>query len=207
VPGHAANAAPPRNAGTVRITATPHERALVAADAAAAPSDLAAAPASTAGWLQLQIGNWQYVVPPDHAWATTGATPSGIDITSTDTAHFGLGFVSNDPNYSVQQVAALVFDYGLEDAGIAQYAVTATEGPFPGPAGTQEEIVSWTGTRRDGTAVTGDVEAEASPVEWITYELDGPSASWGTDLPVLLAIKANCMFNPSEQPSAQLRHG
>src|SRR5205085_7024606 len=90
-------------------------------------------PANARGWLALGIGGWQYRVPPDHKWATTGATTNGIDITSTDTAHFGAGFATNYvTSYSVDQVVALVFQYGLEDAGVAQYQATATEGPFPG---------------------------------------------------------------------------
>ncbi len=209
LPGSAAaTAAPPAHVTPVHLFATPHQRALQSAHVDASPSDLSGTPASAQGWLQVQIGSWTYRVPPDKSWATTGATPNGIDITSTDTSHFGIGFVTNElANYTVAQVIAGVFQYGYEDTNVAQYEITATDGPFPGPAGTQEEIVSWSGTRRDGTAVTGDIEAEASPITFITYVFDGPTASWATDLPIMLAIKANCVYSPSEKPNLNLRRG
>jgi hypothetical protein len=207
-PGPSLGAAPPRNAASVKVSASPRERRLMAAHTDASPSDLSGAPASTQGWQELQIGSWRYKVPPDHKWATTGATPNGIDITSTDSAHFAIVFATNEvASYTVDQVAALVLQYEQQNAGIAQYQVTATEGPFAGPAGTQEEILSWSGTLRDGSGVTGDVQVEVSPVAWNSYALDGPSASWSTDLPILLAIKANCVYLPNAQLNTRLPRG
>jgi hypothetical protein len=200
--------APPPRAAPTRFTASVKQRALQEAHVDATPTDLSTTPADTQAWLREQIGSWQYKVPPDHTWVTTAATPNGIDITSADTSHFGTAFVSNDvSSYTVSQVADLVFQYGFEDPGISHYQVTSTEGPFQGPAGTAEEILSWAGTRTDGTAVTGDVEVEASPAVWIVYELDGPSASWSADLPVMLGLKANCIFVPTQQPSTRLNRG
>jgi hypothetical protein len=208
LPTRATAAAPPPHTPHVQVFATAHQRALQASHADASPTDLSTTPASTQGWLQLKLGSWNYSVPPDHSWATTAATPNGIDITSTDTSHFGIGFVTNEvAGYSVSQVVALVFQYGWEDTGISQYEVTATDGPFAGPAGTQEEIASWSGTRTDGTAATGVVEVEVSPTAFIVYELDGPSSTWASDLPIMLAIKANCAYLPSEQPDTVLRRG
>jgi hypothetical protein len=44
--------------------------------------------------------------------------------------------------------------------------------------------------------VTGLLEIEDFGYGFVSYVLGGPSASWATDLPILLAIKANTAWTP-----------
>jgi hypothetical protein len=176
--------------------ARPHGRLRPLAEAA--PGDFSTTPALTTGWLALHIGTWDYKVPPDHSYATTGANPSGIDITSTGGAHFGVGILEGSPQLlTLDQISAEIFATGSEDVPGTQARITATQGPFTAPDGAQGEVISWSGTRPDGTPATGLVEIEDFGYGYINYDLDGPSASWSTDLPTLLAIKANTMYTPA----------
>jgi hypothetical protein len=167
------------------------------AHAASSPADFLTTPAIATGWIPVHIGQWDYKVPPDHSYTATGVTPSGIDITSTAGAHFDVGIVTGSPSLlTLDQISALEFSTGSEDTPGTQAQITAIQGPSTGPAGSQDELIAWTGTRQDGTAVTGLLEIEDFGYGFVSYVLGGPSASWATDLPILLAIKANTAWTP-----------
>ncbi len=180
---------PPRR-GAVSVGA-------VRAHVASGPSDLTTTPAIATSWIPEHVGQWDYKVPPDHSYTATGVTPSGIDITSTGGAHFDVGIVTGSPTaLSLDQISNLEFSSGSEDTPGTQAQITAVQGPFTGPAGSQDEVIAWTGTRQDGTAVTGLVEIEDFGYGFVSYVLGGPSGSWATDLPILLAVKANTVWTP-----------
>jgi hypothetical protein len=167
------------------------------AHTASSPADFLATPAIATGWIPVQIGQWAYKVPPDHSYTATGVTPSGIDITSTAGAHFDVGIVTGSPSLlTLDQISALEFSTGSEDTPGTQAQITAVQGPSTGPAGSQLELIAWTGTRADGTPATGLLEIEDFGYGFVSYVLGGPSASWATDLPILLAIKANTTWTP-----------
>lgn len=168
------------------------------AHTASSPADFLATPAIATSWLPVHIGQWDFKVPPDHSYAATAANPSGIDVVSTGGAHFDVGILSGAPTlFTLDQIQNFIFSTGSEDTPGTQAQISATQGPFTGPAGSQEELIAWTGSRQDGTAVTGLVEIQNFGYGYVAYELGGPSATWSADLPTLLAIKANMMYTPA----------